>query len=80
VWVTVFDQPEHKRMVASFVNYQTDLPAAPVTDVSIALRGKRFTDVWSADGGVVTGDAGDDGISATLERLDDFAMLIATYE
>lgn len=47
VWMNAFDQPEHSRVMISFLNYQADEPAVPV-DVRFSLRppeGKRFTNL-----------------------------------
>ncbi|MEX2394646.1 MAG: hypothetical protein WD826_09225, partial [Actinomycetota bacterium] len=68
VWVTVFDQREHQRLVVSLVNYAVDLPPVPVRDVSVTLRapdGHRF-----ADG---------DRTTIVVDQLDDFAMLVGPY-
>lgn len=85
VWVTAFDQPESKRTILSFLNYQAELPVLPIADVPFRLRApangrfKRLailpagTDLpFSLDG------AGT--LSAVLPQLDAFAMLSAEHE
>jgi hypothetical protein len=41
VWVTVFDQPERQRYVVWLLNYQADLPPAPVHDIVVHLGDRR---------------------------------------
>src|SRR5439155_3133387 len=82
VWVTVFEHED--RMVASFVNYQHDLPVVPVDDVAFSIRapdGKRFTALTLApDGAALPFElAGDGMLTATLPRLEEFAMVVASY-
>jgi hypothetical protein len=83
VWVTVFDQPHASRMTASFMNYQADLPPAPVTGTRLRLvapAGRTFTGLVSApDGEPVAYTVEDGDLVTTLDRIDDFVMLVASY-
>lgn len=83
VWVSVFDQAERSRMTVSFVNYQADLPPAPVEGIAFTLRapeGTEFVRVVLAPNEqplpfVSRGGA----MSAELDHLEEFAMVVAYY-
>jgi hypothetical protein len=82
VWVSVFDQLD--RMTMTFVNYSSDLPVLPVEGVRFLLRppvGKRFAEVILAPGGdpVPFEVAGDGTLTGELTRLEEFAMVVASY-
>jgi hypothetical protein len=82
VWVSAFEQPS--RVTMTFVNYSSDLPVLPVEGVRLLLRppdGKRFVDVVLAPDGerVPFEIAGDGTLTAELARLEEFAMVIASY-
>jgi hypothetical protein len=84
VWMSAFDQNDRSRVMASFLNYQPELPPVPVP-VRFSIRppaGRRFTKLRSVPqdrapaftigaGGV---------IHAELDHLELLAMVIAEYE
>jgi hypothetical protein len=84
VWVTVFDQPERGRMIVSFVNYQADLPPASVEGVRFSLRqpeGSSFSSLELAPDATPVSYRVEEGyLAATLDRLEEFAMVVASYE
>jgi hypothetical protein len=46
VWMSVFHQPQNKRFVIGFLNYQTQWPVLPIPNLSFSLQsplGERFT-------------------------------------
>jgi hypothetical protein len=77
VEVTVFSQPEKKRLIVSLVNFPRELPPVPVHDVSVTVRtsGARARSV-----SVVPTDAalsfttGKDSVTFTVPLLETFAM------
>jgi hypothetical protein len=84
VWMTTFDQPDRHRVMASFLNYQEELPPAPVP-VRFWLRppaGKRFRRLMLAPEGVVREfTLADDGaLHADLGAIELMAMVIAEYD
>ena len=84
VWMTAFDQRDHHRVMASFLNYQEELPPAPVP-VRFWLRppaGKRFQRLQLApDGAATEFTLADDGtLHAELGAIELMAMVIAEYE
>ncbi|NLF31031.1 MAG: hypothetical protein GX591_09115 [Planctomycetes bacterium] len=84
VWMSVADQPDRRRMVAGFLNYQPHLPAVPIAAIPFTLRppaGRRFVALRSApDGGEVPFTTGDDGVlRATVRDLEALQMLVADY-
>lgn len=77
VEITTFEQPEHKRMIVSLVNFPRDLPAVPVMNVSVTLRtgGARARQVNSLpSGATLESVTGRDSVSFTVPRLETFAM------
>ena len=83
VWVNVFDQADRSQLLVSFLNYQADLPAVPVP-VTVSLRppaGRRFTGVTLAPGGAAVEHSVDaDGtLTATVDRVEVLALVVATY-
>jgi hypothetical protein len=84
VWVNVFDQPDHNRLVATFLNYQAELPPAPVP-VNFTLTppsGRRFTTLSLApEGGPIPFALRADGaLEAELDRVEWLSLAVATYE
>ena len=82
--MTAFDQRDHHRVMASFLNYQEELPPVPVP-VRFCLRppaGKRFQRLRLApDDAVMEFRVADDGtIHAELGVVELMAMVIAEYE
>lgn len=84
VWVTAFDQPDQRRTVMSFLNYQRDLPVLPIANVQFQLQpppGQAFGKVRMAPGGeelAVTREC-EGVISGALPSLDIFAMITAEW-
>jgi hypothetical protein len=85
VWVTAFDQPEGKRTILSFLNFQAELPVLPIADLTFRLRAPangRFTRLAILPPGdelpFIVDSAGT--LSAALPHLGAFAMLSAEYE
>ncbi len=84
VWMMAFDQRDHHRVMASFLNYQVELPPVPVP-IRFWLRppvGRRFQRLRLApDGAVMEFTVADDGtIHADLGAVELMAMVIAEYE
>jgi hypothetical protein len=45
VWMNVFHQPENSRFLVGFLNYQTQMPVIPLSNISFTLKvpaGKKF--------------------------------------
>ena len=84
VWISVFDQPENKRLIIGFLNYQSRLPAIPVNNMRFKIKppkGKKFKKLLSLPGKkIVAYKIDKDGyLNAELEKLEVFKMLIAEY-
>ena len=86
VWMSVFDQRDQNRhqMMASFLNYQSELPPVPVP-VRFSIRppaGMRFTGLRLVpEGRAIPFTIGDGGaIDARLDSVGLLAMVIAEYE
>ena len=84
VWMSVFDQRDRQRMMASFLNYQSELPPAPVP-VRFSIRppaGRRFKGLRVVpQGRAVPFRIGEGGaLEAELESIELLAMLTAEYE
>jgi len=84
VWMTVFDQRDHHRVMASFLNYQEELPPVPVP-IRFWLRppaGRRFQRLLLApDSALMEFALGDDGtLHADLGAIELMAMVIAEYQ
>ncbi len=84
VWMTTFDQRDHHRVMASFLNYQEELPPVPVP-IRFWLRppaGRRFQRLRLApDRAVMEFALADDGtLHADLGAVELMAMVIAEYE
>jgi hypothetical protein len=78
--MTAFDRGD--RITACFVNYASDLPAVPVSNVRFTLRTPRRVETLTLVPGALAvpfEGPGDDRITATLTRLDEFAIVVATY-
>jgi len=86
VWMSVFDQRDQNRhqMMASFLDYQSELPPVPVP-VRFSIRppaGMRFTGLRLVpEGRAIPFTIGDGGaIDARLDSVGLLAMVIAEYE
>ena len=84
VWMSAFDQQDEHRVMVSFLNYQEELPPAPVP-VEFWLRpprGKRFTGLCIApDGNEIDFKTDSDGtLSASLDSIALMAMVLARYQ
>jgi len=84
VWVTAFHQPNHDRIILSFLNYQQQLPPVPLTDVHFQLRaiaGKRFSQLrlLPEENDLCFQLHADGTLNATMAKLTDFRMLAAIY-
>jgi hypothetical protein len=84
LWMSAFDQPEQRRVMASFLNLQAELPAVPVP-VRFSMRppvGKKFRSLRMApDGNALEFKrAGGGAIEAQLESVALLAMVLVEYE
>ncbi|HUU58763.1 MAG TPA: alpha-amylase family protein, partial [Phycisphaerae bacterium] len=84
VWMNALHQPENRRYVVGFLNYQSELPAVPIASVPFTLRppeGKSFARlVRLPEETPVDFTAGPDGaLRAQVENLEVFRMLAAEY-
>ncbi len=84
VWMSAFDQPDRRRMMVSFLNYQSELPPVPVP-IRFAVRppaGKRFTRLRLVPDDRALPFAIDPGgsLRAQLDSAGLLAMVIAEYE
>jgi hypothetical protein len=81
VEVTLFHQPDRRRYVLSFVNFQHDLPNLPVDGLQVRLRlPQRVRRVRALpDGGAVRFRATRDEIELTAPRLQTLLMLALNY-
>ncbi len=84
VWMNAFHQREHGRVMISLLNFQEDLPPAPVP-ARIAVRspaGKRFTSLNLApSGNSLEFTLGSDGVlRAELDSVGLLTILLANYE
>ncbi len=80
VWVTAFDQPENRRTVMSFLNYQNQSPVIPLCTVPFEIRppeGQVFGTARLLPGGEpLTVERDKDGtIKGTLKDLNLFKMI-----
>jgi hypothetical protein len=83
VWLTAFNQPERRRMVASLLNYPIESPVIPIGSIRIHVRhplGARIRRVTLApDHEPLEFESTPAGVSATLPHLGMFAMLVIEY-
>ena len=84
VWMSAFDQPDKHRVMASFLNYQEELPPAAVP-VQFRLRppnGRRFTSLALAPNGTKMDFklAADGTLSASINAVGLMTMALAEYE
>ncbi|HEY6395094.1 MAG TPA: hypothetical protein VIX12_06715, partial [Candidatus Binataceae bacterium] len=84
LWMSACDQPDCTRVMASFLNFQADLPPVPVP-VSFELRpprGRIFRKLTLVPDGRAIGFAIDsDGtLRARLESVALLAMVVAEYD
>jgi len=84
LWMSVFDQREQNRLMASFLNYQAELPSVPVS-VRFSLRpprGKRFRSLRAVpEGRALEFALGDDGtLRSEIGSVALLAMVLAEYE
>ncbi len=75
VWMSAFDQGS--RVVVTFVNYQADLPPVPVRDVELTIRGRFSSLELAPDGEAVPFEMHHGVLHATLDRVDEFALIVA---
>jgi hypothetical protein len=83
VWMAAFDQADRGRVMVSFLNYQVDLPPAPLP-VAFSIRppaGKRFTALSLVpDGGAIGFVTDADGsIRASLDSVGLMEIVVADY-
>ncbi len=84
VWMATFDQRDHQRVMASFLNYQEELPPAPVA-VRLSLRppaGRRFQRLRLAPEGAAMEFtvAADGTLHAEIDAVELTAIVIAEYD
>jgi len=84
VWMTAFDQPERRRWIVSFLNYQQEHPVLPVTEVRFRLcppPGCRFTALHRLpEMTPISFDVLEDGrLEGELPGLGMFEMIAASY-
>lgn len=81
VEITVFDQPENKRLIVSLINFQSELPNLPVYDISVHLKTDRMiTEVCAAAGNTPIAFTMKDHLCAfKIEQLDTFSMVCLNY-
>ncbi len=78
VEITTFEQPEHKRLIVSLVNFPRELPPVPVRDIVVTLHlpagtaARRVTAVPS--GKRLPLASGTDSVTFTVGLLETFAM------
>lgn len=82
VWTAAFRQPRADRITLGFLNYQTQLPPAPLHDIPFRLRpphGRRFDGLYILpDQTPLDHTIDPDGLlHAVLPRLDLFQLLLA---
>jgi len=84
VWMNAFHQPDKKRFVVGFLNYQRHTPAVPVRDICFTLRPPAGTQFHSLK--VIPCESpmdfavnGDGTMEARLAELDVMEMLLAEY-
>ncbi len=82
VWMNVFYQPESRRFLIGFLNYQNDLPPLPVEQVAFTLRpikGRKFSRlVRIPDESPIPFEVDASGaLHARVENLEVFQMLAA---
>ena len=84
VWLTVFHQPGHKRFVLHLLNYPAELPAVPIRDIQLEFgHGLDFKfhslrRIPDNDEIAFLSD-GKGHFKATIDALDDYAMLLLGY-
>jgi hypothetical protein len=82
-WLTGFDQPDRQLLIVNLLNYQAESPVIPIGPVRIRIRhprGARIERVTLAPHHEpIAVDSTPTGVSATLPRLDMFAMLVVDY-
>lgn len=81
VEITLFDQPEHKRLILSMINFQSELPNLPVYNISVRLKTDRtITGVFTAaDNKPIAFTMKDRLCAFQIERLDTFSMVRLNY-
>jgi len=84
VWATVFDQRQRGRLVLSLLNYQAQLPPAPIHRVPFVLqppKGMRFTRLLHLPRQAkIAFDLDEDGmLRAEVHDLDKLIMVAAEY-
>lgn len=84
VWMTVFHQPENRRLVVSFLNYQLQMPSVPIPLVRFTLRapdGKRYKKLLRLPGQSKVPFTVDrkGTLHAEIRGLAVFQMLLAEY-
>ena len=84
VWMSVSDQPENGRLVAGFLNYQSQLPSVPIAEIPFTLRppkGRRFVRIKTVPGNkAIKFKTGKDGLlHASLRNLQALQLVVAEY-
>jgi len=84
VWMSVSDQPEKERLVAGFLNYQSQLPSVPIAEVPFTLRppkGRRFARVKTVPNNkAIKFKTDKDGLlHASLRNLQALQLVVAEY-
>ena len=82
VEMTLYDQPEQRRFVAHFLNFQDELPNVPVHDIKVKLRmGGRMPVrvVQLPEGEAIAFSTGDDCVQFSAPRLDTYLMIGVEY-
>ncbi|MCC5870674.1 MAG: alpha-L-fucosidase [Gammaproteobacteria bacterium] len=84
VWMTAFDQPDRRQTIASFLNYQAELPGLPIGSVPFELRppqGETFGAVKQLPGEetLAVARSKDGAVSGMLTDLGVFAMIVAEW-
>ena len=84
VWMSVSDQPENGRIVAGFLNYQSQLPSVPIAEVPFTFRppkGRRFVRVKTVPGNkTIKFKTDKDGLlQASLRNLQALQLVVAEY-
>ncbi len=84
LWMSVFDQREKDRLMASFLNYQAELPPVPVR-VRFSLRaphGKRFRSLRMVpeESALKFALDSDGTLRSEIDSVDLLAMVLAEYE
>ncbi len=81
--ITVFDQPDKRRLIISVLNLPADLPPAPLFDIKVrvnlptGIRAKRL--LLAPEESPVPCRTAKNSIAFRLERLDQYSMLILQY-